>query len=131
MPASAIAEWYVAVLVIVTGLSHVLAPRHWGTLFKDLLPLPYAGLLVGLPSLMVGLWVVLSHNAWTPGIPLIVTLLGWGWTIKGTLYLLVPGLLRRIAGPHVDRPGHFVFGGVVLIVLGAVVLASRLTAVGA
>ena len=45
---------------------------------------------------------------------MIVTLLGWAWTIKGTLYLLVPDLPARKFKHIVERPRHFVIAGVCL-----------------
>ena len=57
---------------------------------------------------------------------MIVTLLGWAWTIKGTLYLLVPDLPARKLRHLAERPRHFVFAGVCLCILGVGVLAGVL-----
>jgi len=54
----------------------------------------------------------------------IVTLLGWAWTIKGTLYLLVPDLPARKFKHIVERPRHFVIAGVCLCAFGVGLLLS-------
>jgi uncharacterized protein YjeT (DUF2065 family) len=109
---------FVAALLVVTGLSHVLHPGPWTRLFKDLLDRPYAGMLVGLPAFMTGLLVLLGHHEFS-GVRTAVTLVGIAWTIKGTLYLLLPDLLRRIASRHADRTGHMRVAGAALVVLGS------------
>ena len=55
---------------------------------------------------------------------MIVTLLGWAWTIKGTLYLLVPELPACTFKHIVERPRHFVIAGVCLCAFGVGLLLS-------
>src|SRR4051812_23871920 len=88
-------EQFVAVVVLATGLSHAVQPTRWAELFGDLLQRPYAALYIGVFTLPFGLLIVLTHNVWEPGLPLIVTLLGWAWTVKGLLYLVWPQSLER------------------------------------
>jgi uncharacterized protein YjeT (DUF2065 family) len=120
------AEWFVGVLLVVTGISHVLRPREWAGLFISLLRESWGGLVIGMPTVAMGLLVVLSHNVWVWAPGLIVTVIGWGWIIKGTLYLLWPALPRRVATPHLARPERFRWAGAVCVLLGAVVLAGAL-----
>lgn len=128
MPSPALAEWYVAVFLMVAGVSHATAAREWLGFFRDLLDRPWGGLVLGLMHLMPGLAILLAHPAWGWSTSVIVTVLGWAWTIKGSLYLVWPRLPARIARPHLEHPGRFRVAGLVLIVLGAAVLAGRLTA---
>jgi uncharacterized protein YjeT (DUF2065 family) len=118
-----IAEWFCASLLVVIGLSHIAAPRLWATLFKDLFKLPYAGLVIGCMTLPIGLALILLHNVWTPSVGLIVTIIAWAWTVKGALYLILPGLPARVGAPHMERPIRFAWAGGVMVVLGAVVMA--------
>src|SRR5690348_1675841 len=83
-------EQFVAVAVLATGLSHALQAARWAELFGDLLDRPYAALYIGVFTLPLGLFIVLTHNVWVVGLPVVVTLLGWAWTCKGLLYLLWP-----------------------------------------
>lgn len=132
MSTTLFAEWFCAVLLIVVGLSHMAAPRLWATLFKDLFKLPYAGLVIGTLTLPLGAAIVLMHNVWTLSLGLIVTIIGWAWTIKATLYLLVPSLPVRVGARHMDHPQRFVWVGAVMCAMGvAVVVRVSLLSAGA
>lgn len=64
------------------------------------------------------------HDLWH-GIPMLVTLLGWGWTVKGALYLIRPKIaLKMLARVSVERAHEFVIAGVVLVELGALIAVS-------
>jgi uncharacterized protein YjeT (DUF2065 family) len=83
-------EQFVAISLLIVGLSHLLYPALWVHLHADLFSRPYAALVIGTLTLPVGLLVVLAHNVWAPGLPLIVTLFGWACAAKGVAYLLRP-----------------------------------------
>ena len=117
-------EQFVAVAILATGLSHALQPTRWAELFRDLLPRPCAALYIGVFTLPLGLLIVLTHNVWVLGLPVVVTVLGWGWTFKGVLYLLWPQSLERwrdqAAGPRARF--NFVLVGSLMTCLGLVLV---------
>lgn len=64
------------------------------------------------------------HNVWH-GIPAVVTLLGWGWTIKGLLYLIYPKHpLRMLARVSLERSWEFIVAGAVLLAIGVLITYS-------
>lgn len=75
----------------------------------------------GLLALLIGAVVVVLNNAWTSGLPLLITILGWLAVIKGAFILLAPAaavaLYRKFG-----KSGMVVFCGVVVFVLGLVLL---------
>lgn len=118
-------EKLVALCCFAIGLSHVLQPRAWAELFihwreKGDVGVIYTALL----HFALGAIIVASHNVWR-GIPMIVTLLGWGWTIKGLLYLTYPRhgmkMLQRVS---VERAWEFIVAGGVLVAVAAVITYS-------
>ena len=115
-------EQFVALSLLTIGLSHALQPARWAELFGDLIPRPYAALYIGVFTLPLGLLIVLTHNVWVLGLPVVVTLVGWGWTVKGLLYLLWPRSLERwrdaATGPRAPR--NYVLVGTLMAALGAV-----------
>ncbi len=119
-------ELFTAALLLITGVSHLVCPGAWSNLCIDLFRRPHSGLWIGLLTLPVGLLLVVTHNVWVADLTVIVTLLGWAWTIKGTLYLLFPGLPARKLKHIVERPRHFVIAGVCLCAFGVGVLVSVL-----
>lgn len=119
-------ELFTAALLLITGVSHVVCPGAWSDLFMDLFRRPHSGLWIGLLTLPVGLLLVVTHNVWVADLAVIVTLLGWAWTIKGTLYLLVQDLPARKFKHLVERPRHFVIAGVCLCAFGVGVVVGVL-----
>lgn len=117
-------ERFVTILILATGLSHALQPRRWADLFRDLLPRPYAALYIGVFTLPLGLLIVLTHNVWVADWALIVTIMGWGWTTKSSLYLVLPTTLDRFrnkaAGPRAER--NLVIIGSIMAALGGVMV---------
>jgi uncharacterized protein YjeT (DUF2065 family) len=121
-------EWFAGLMLVVIGLSHIVQPRVWADLFIDLLRKPHAGLYIGMLTLPLGLLIVVGHNIWAWKIPVIVTLLGWGWTIKGSLYLMYPATPQKVAPRHLAHPERFAIAGAAIVALGAVVLIHLIIA---
>jgi len=126
MSAPFFASWFVAVFLVVLGASHLLRPREWNELFSELLLERYAGLVVGTLTLPYGLAILLAHPGWSLGPPSIVTLVGWGWTVKGALYMLQPSLIQRVATRHLAHPSRMQLAGGGAVLLGGIVLVDLL-----
>lgn len=57
---------------------------------KDLIGSPALILFMGIFTMVLGLLMVLNHNIWTGGWPIIVTVLSWIVFVKGALLVLFP-----------------------------------------
>jgi len=110
------------ILLTALGISHILQPRAWVDFFVRLREQGKPGILmVGILHLQPAILIVAFHNRWS-GLPLILTLIGWGWLIKGSLYLMFPRVgLMSIGRVSIQRSHEFVIGGVVLLVLTALI----------
>jgi uncharacterized protein YjeT (DUF2065 family) len=88
-------ERLAALVFLVTGLSHLLAPRAWVRLFAAFAAQgESAGLLNGLLHLPLGLAIAAFHPVWKgPG--LAITLIGWALLAKATAQLSFPRLAER------------------------------------
>ena len=121
-------ERLVALCCFVIGLSHIAQARVWAELFihwreKGNVGVFYTGLL----HFSLGALIVAFHNLWR-GIPLIVTLLGWAWTLKGLLYLTYPAAaMKSLARVSVERAYEFAIAGAVLLIIAAVITYSLAT----
>ena len=74
-----------------------------------------------------GLAIVWIHNEWVFDFPVIVTLIGWIWTIKCFLWLIIPGLLRKALKPLQPflKNHWFIRGyGVFIALLGKLIIFS-------
>src|SRR5262245_2854982 len=125
-------EQFVALSLLATGLSPALPPTRRAELVGGLLRRPYAALYIGVFTLPLGLLVVLTHNVWVLGLPVVVTLLGWGWAFKGLLYLLWPRALERwrdaATGPRAPR--NYVLVGTLMAAVGAALTWHAFTTLG-
>lgn len=113
-------EAFLAVCLFGVGLSHALQPLAWVEFFVWLRGQgSCAVFLVGLLSLNCGALVVAFHNVWA-GLPAVVTVLGWGMVLKGTVRLAAPGLgLRVYQRVAPERAWHFRSAGVLALALSA------------
>jgi hypothetical protein len=121
-------ERLVALCCLVIGISHIVQARAWAELFmhwreKGVVGVFYTALL----HFCLGALIVAFHNVWR-GIPLLVTVLGWGWTIKGLLYLTWPQHgLRMLNRVSLERAWEFAVAGAVLLVIAALIIYSLAT----
>jgi hypothetical protein len=89
-------EIFVAVALFGVGLSHALQPLAWVEFFVWLRSQGRCAVfLEGLLTLNCGALVVAFHNVWT-GLPVVITLIGWGMVLKATVRLAAPGLGLRV-----------------------------------
>lgn len=112
-------ERLTALAFIITGLSHIAAPRAWARFFIGLRERgEVGGFLNAYVHIPLGLLIVAFHPVWTgPG--LLVTLIGYALTLKGTLYFLWPALaLKSMAHVREDNAAGFRAAGVVSLLLG-------------
>jgi uncharacterized protein YjeT (DUF2065 family) len=115
-------EKLTALVFFVTGVSHIVQPRVWVRFFILLREKGEVGIFLnGLIHFPLGAFIVAFHSVWH-GFPVIVTLIGWGLTVKSTIYFLFPRYGVRMLGKiSLERSWHFVVAGVFSVVLAAVI----------
>ena len=70
-------------------------------------------------ALVVGILLVVSHNIWVAGWPVVLTILAWLVFLESIAYLLLPfAVLARLAR-WFNTEAWYLAGGAVSIVLGA------------
>ena len=80
-----------------------------------------AGLLNAYVHIPLGLLIVAFHPVWS-GAQVLVTLIGWSLTLKGTLYFLRPQLaMFSLARVTEDKAWHFQVAGAFALALGIAV----------
>jgi uncharacterized protein YjeT (DUF2065 family) len=120
-------EKLTALVFLVTGLSHILQPRAWVRFFMMLREKQEVGsLLNGLIHFPLGAFIVAFHNVWQ-GIPMIVTLIGWGLVLKSSIYFVYPRHgMRMLSIVSLEQSWHFVVAGIVSVALAGLILYSLL-----
>jgi hypothetical protein len=106
----------------VIGLSHIVQPKTWAEFFILLRGKGESGAFMeGFLNLPLAAFVVGFHNIWS-GIPVVLTLVGWGLLIKSVIRFCAPKLgLRLMARVSVERSWEFQVAGAGLVVLAAVI----------
>jgi hypothetical protein len=113
-------EMLAALCFFVTGVSHVAQPRAWAEFFIEMRGRGVVGSFQNaLLHFPLGAIIVSLHNVWT-GLPLILTLIGWGLVFKSLLYFTLPkyGLKKGLGMVSVEKSSGFVVAGVFAIALG-------------
>ena len=122
MPLDLLIERWFAIGFLAFGLSHLLYPAKWAAVFLPLRDSDSGGLLLATFTLPLGLLVVLGHNIWVWGLPVIVTLIGWAMIVKSLFYLFVPHALLLMMRDRQRMQGGFSIAGVAMILLGALLV---------
>ena len=109
------------ILFGVFGLSHILQPKVWAEFFILLRGKGEAGAFVdGFLNLPLAGVIIGFHNIWS-GIPLALTLVGWGLLVKGLIRFCAPKqALTMMARVAVERSWEFQVAGAALLVLAGV-----------
>ncbi len=121
-------EVFAIINFVIIGLSHVFQTHAWVDFFVPLRERGHAGVFVAaFLALMFGSIVVAFHNVWT-GIPIVLTLIGWGQVIKAFLYFVFPSFgLRKLQMPSHERAHQFIFPGLFLLGLAGLLGYHLLT----
>ena len=111
-------ERFYAVSFLAVGISHILQAQMWANFFTALRKTGYAALIIAMFTLPQGLAIVIWHNVWVWDLPVLLTVCGWGMTLKSVNYMVNP----RIADRMIDGPGasprSYVIGGIFALILG-------------
>jgi uncharacterized protein YjeT (DUF2065 family) len=110
---------FAAISFVVIGLSHLLQPYVWVEFFTWVREKGRAGMFVeGFLSLLFGALVVAFHNVWS-GLPVVLTLVGWGQVLKSLMRFVAPQLsLRVYRRVTPERAWEFRVAGIFALALG-------------
>ncbi|HXQ83420.1 MAG TPA: hypothetical protein VN769_05080 [Xanthobacteraceae bacterium] len=93
-----------------------------GPFYRDLITEAVAShvliYLSGVLSLLAGLAVVMAHNRWSGGWPIIITVLGWLMVIGGVIRIVVPQLVQTVAGTIYAGHAAIIVAAILCVALG-------------
>jgi hypothetical protein len=113
------AEVFAALMYFALGLSHIAQPNAWAELFLLLKSQGKAGAFAdGFMNLLLGAIIVSFHNVWQ-GLPMVVTIIGWGQFLKGLRILVLPQIHLNQIERRVSLERAWIFrpAGAMLIAL--------------
>ena len=109
----------------IVGLSHICQVQAWREFFQKLHSMGHAGAFAnGMITLLMGSWIVSFHNIWT-GVPVILTLIGWGYILKSAAIFVYPQWNLRSMGNVEHSPKlKFRIAGMALLGVGVTIALS-------
>jgi hypothetical protein len=115
-----------AICFLLIGLSHVFQPQTWVKFFILIREQEEVGAFInGFVHFPLGALIVAFHNVWA-GIPMVLTLIGYGLLLKSVICFLFPRLaLRSLNRVSLDRSWEFIAAGIFSLGLSALFFYSR------
>ena len=109
----------------IIGVSHIVQPRVWVQFFMDLHSKGEVGsFLNALLHFPLGVLIVSFHNVWH-GLPLVLTLIGWGLVLKSFINFVFPKIgLKTLARARMENSWEFVAAGVFSIAISGLLMFS-------
>ncbi|WP_454783212.1 hypothetical protein [Legionella sp. WA2022007384] len=89
---------------------------------KELMGQRAVMLFVGVITLIIGLLMVLSHNVWVMGWPVIVTVFAWLILISGLFRLYCPDTVYKIWNKLINKSELFITIDVISLLIGLFLL---------
>lgn len=106
---------------IIVGLGLILNRDEYRAVAEDVIRSRALLYLFGAIALLGGLAIVLTHNVWVWGWPLIVTLIGWLMVVRGAARILLPQQVGDLGSWLLTTvPQILPLSAIVVIVLGAI-----------
>lgn len=116
---ASVVGWY----LVVFGLLLLLRQEHMILVSRDILARRDVFFILALVTFLIGLLMVLSHNIWIMGWPVIVTVLSWLVLISGVIRLFFPEQAPKLGQSLLNKPVGINVLALILIVIGIYLLA--------
>jgi hypothetical protein len=109
----------------ITGISHIVQPQVWAQFFIDMHSRGKVGSFHNaLLHFPLGVLIVSFHSVWH-GLPVVLTLIGWGLVLKSFIYFVFPGYgIKVLARVTVERSRGFVVAGLFSVGISALLTFS-------
>lgn len=111
----------------ITGVSHIVQPRVWSQFFIDMRGKGEVGsFLNALLHFPLGVVIVSFHNVWH-GLPIVLTLIGWGLVLKSFVHFVFPRHgMKALARVSLERSWEFVVAGIFSLAISGLLIFSLL-----
>jgi len=111
----------------ITGVSHIVQPRVWAQFFMDLRAKGKVGsFLNALLHFPLGAVIVSFHNMWS-GLPVVLTLIGWGLVLKSLIYFIFPGYgMKVLSRVTLEKSWGFIIAGIFSVGISGLLVLSLL-----
>jgi hypothetical protein len=105
---------------LIVGASILFNPKVFRDIAAEVVRSVTLVYLFGFIDFAAGLAIVLSHNVWLMGWPVLITLIGWLLLIRGTVRVLIPETVMGFAAKVLGNKQLIPVAGVVTGIIGLV-----------
>lgn len=89
---------------------------------KDIMSQHGLLLVLAIITVILGLLMVVSHNIWVLGWPVVVTLMSWLVLIVGLIRLFFPDEAIKMGQGFLIHPNRMIIAGIVFLIIGLFLL---------
>lgn len=118
METSLLIAKFIGPVMLISGLSLLINSDGMRAVFEDFVNSPALIFVAGIIALAVGLAIIIFHNHWAAGWPLLITIYGWLALLGGIARIGFPQPMRKLGQKMMDRPGFLVMAGICNVLLG-------------
>ncbi len=108
--------------LVIMGLLFLFRFGVLQTAMRDVMSQRGLFFMMAIITVILGLFLVTSHNVWVLGWPLLITLISWFVLITGILRLFFPEQAIQIGKSFVNHPNRIKIGGIILLIIGVFLL---------
>ena len=110
--------WY----LVIMSLALLLREHEMHAIMTGFMSQPTLLFFVAAFTLILGLLLVVSHNVWVKGWPVVITVIAWLTLIGGVVRLFAPEYLIQGAQWWLKSPHYLVCAAVVYLIVGVFLL---------
>ena len=118
METSQLIAKFMGPVMLVAGFSMLINKAAMRAVFKDFIASPALIFVAGFLALMLGLALVIFHNRWTAGWPVIITVYGWLSLFAGVGRMAFPALVKRMGTAMMKREAFLTVAAIFNLLLG-------------
>ena len=110
--------WYLVIFSFLVLFKH----EYISSVASEIMARREVFFILALITLILGLLLVMSHNIWVMGWPVIITLFGWLVLISGIIRLFLPEWAHQMSRPFLSHPMSLKITAIVLLLVGLFLL---------
>jgi hypothetical protein len=103
---------------VIIAIGILLNQKMYVKIMEDFIKSPALVYLGGALALIVGLLIVLTHNIWVAGWPVIITIFGWLGIIKGAWLFVFPDTMTKFMEAYQKKASLLVVHVSLILIIG-------------
>lgn len=105
--------------MIAAGFAMLVSRQGMRAVFDDFMESPALIFTAGFMAMLIGLAILIFHNHWVAGWPVIITVYGWMALVAGIVRMVAPGVVRKMGAAFMKNDAMLVIAAVMNMGLGA------------